>query len=282
MQQAIEKFTPNRRVSSPVLKPFIKWAGGKRWLIADPTFELPEFSGRYIEPFLGGGAVFFHTRPQDALLSDVNSRLIEVYTAVRDSWELVFRELKRLQRLHDKKFYYEERKRNRVTSHTRAAQFIYLNRTCYNGLYRVNLKGEFNVPIGTKSRVLFEDEDFAEISRALSGATIRASDFAESIREAGEGDLVFADPPYTTAHNTNGFVRYNQNIFSWQDQLRLKIELTNAVRRGAKVVLTNADHESIRDLYRQEGRYRPMGRASLIAGNSLNRNKTTEAIYVIE
>lgn len=262
------------------MKPFIKWAGGKRWLTSDPRFSLPEFSGRYIEPFLGGGAVFFHMRPQQALLSDVNPRLIEVYLAVRDNWQLVFRELKRLQRLHNKTFYYEERKRNRTTRHTRAAQFLYLNRTCFNGLYRENLKGEFNVPIGTKDKVVFEDENFAEISKVLLTADIRTSDFAETIKEAENGDLVFADPPYTTAHNMNGFVKYNQNIFSWQDQIRLRDALLSAVNRGAKVVLTNADHESIRELYGSEGIYRPIARASVIAGKPAHRNNTTEAIYV--
>ncbi|MEQ9574599.1 MAG: Dam family site-specific DNA-(adenine-N6)-methyltransferase, partial [Rhodospirillales bacterium] len=222
------------------MKPFIKWAGGKRWLTADPTFSLPKFSGRYIEPFLGSGAVFFHTRPSDALLSDVNPRLIEVYLAVRDNWKQVLQELKRMQRLHSKRFYYEERMRKRTTPHTRAAQFLYLNRTCFNGLYRENLKGEFNVPIGTKDKVVFEDEDFAEISSVLSRASIRTSDFATSIAEAVRGDLVFADPPYTTAHNMNGFIKYNQNIFSWQDQVRLRDVLIEAVERGVKVVLTNA------------------------------------------
>lgn len=264
------------------MKPFIKWAGGKRWLMADPTFSLPDFTGRYIEPFLGGAAVFFNTAPREAILSDVNPRLIEVYQTVRDDWRKVLRELKRLQRLHDKVFYYEERSRKRMTAHTRAAQFLYLNRTCFNGLYRENLKGVFNVPIGTKDKVIFEDESFAEISAALSCASIRTADFSETIGEASEGDLIFADPPYTTAHNMNGFVKYNQNIFSWQDQIRLKDVLLEAVERGAKVVLTNADHESIHELYGSQGLYRPIGRASVMAGKSAHRNRTMEAVYVFE
>lgn len=264
------------------LKPFIKWAGGKRWLTADPSFTIPEFTGRYIEPFLGGGAVFFHTAPQEAILSDVNPRLIEVYLSIRDNWQQVLTELKRLQRLHSKPFYYEERSRKRKTAHTRAAQFLYLNRTCFNGLYRENLKGEFNVPIGTKDRVIFAGEDFSAISAVLSGVSIRVADFAVTIAEASAGDLIFADPPYTTAHNMNGFVKYNQNIFTWQDQIRLKNVLLEAVERGAKVVLTNADHESIRDLYDLHGVYRPIGRASVMAGKSAYRNKTTEALYVFE
>lgn len=264
------------------LKPFIKWAGGKRWLTADPTFSLPDFTGRYIEPFLGGAAVFFHTAPSEAILSDVNPRLIEVYQTVRDDWQRVLLELKRLQRLHSRTFYYEERSRKRTTPHTRTAQFLYLNRTCFNGLYRENLKGIFNVPIGTKDKVIFEDENFAEISSVLSRASIRTADFEETIAQASDGDLVFADPPYTTAHNMNGFVKYNQNIFSWQDQIRLRDVLLEAAGRGAKVVLTNADHESIHKLYGSKGLYRPIGRASVMAGKSAYRSKTTEAVYVFE
>lgn len=265
-----------------LLKPFIKWAGGKRWLTADPAFSLPDFSGRYIEPFLGGAAVFFHHAPRDATLSDINPRLIEVYQTIRDDWQKVFRELKRLQRLHSREFFYEERSRSRKTPHTRTAQFLYLNRTCFNGLYRENLKGIFNVPIGTKTKVIFEDENFEEISSALSRAKIITADFAETISTASDGDLVFADPPYTTAHNMNGFVKYNQNIFGWEDQIRLRDVLLAAAERGSKVVLTNADHESIHELYRDWCSYRPIGRASVMAGKSVYRTKTTEAVYVFE
>lgn len=263
------------------MKPFIKWAGGKRWLVSHPNFELPSFSGRYIEPFLGGGAVFFHLKPKSAILADVNPRLIEVYKAVRDDWEKVERELQRMQKLHCKEFYYQERARKRRAPYAKAAQFIYLNRTCWNGLYRENLKGEFNVPIGTKSKVIFEDEDFLEISNLLRNAEIMACDFEETISHAQKGDLVFIDPPYTTAHNLNGFVKYNQRIFQWEDQVRLRESVLGAAERGARVVLTNADHESIHDLYLGLGKYISMGRASLISGSGKHRGATSEALYFI-
>ncbi|NPD16131.1 Dam family site-specific DNA-(adenine-N6)-methyltransferase [Xinfangfangia sp. D13-10-4-6] len=262
------------------MQPFIKWAGGKRWLASDPSFNFPTFSGRYIEPFLGGGAVFFHLKPKLSIISDVNPRLIEAYRAIRDNWSAVYSELRRMQRLHSKDYYYEERSRRRRTSHTRAAQFIYLNRTCFNGLYRENLRGEFNVPIGTKDSVIFEGEDFSKISDALKLADIRVSDFSDTLSEAREGDFVFADPPYTTAHNLNGFVKYNQKIFSWDDQIRLRDAIYSAVDRGAVVYLTNADHESIHELYKGGGEYRSIGRASVMAGSSHFRTKTTEAFYV--
>ena len=219
------------------MKPFIKWAGGKRWLVGEAGFSLPEFDGRYIEPFLGGGAVFFHTLPDSAILSDANSRLIETYNAIKSDWQRVYSALQQMQRDHSKEYYYIERARKRRTPYSRAAQFLYLNRTCWNGLYRENLKGEFNVPIGTKSKVIFENEDFSEISIALRDAEVICCDFEETIDRAGRGDLIFADPPYTVAHNLNGFVKYNQNIFSWSDQERLRDCLCSAASRGAQVVL---------------------------------------------
>ena len=264
------------------MKPFIKWAGGKRWLVRHSSFELPAYTGRYIEPFLGSGAVFFSIQPSDAILSDLNARLIEVYQAVRDDWKRVEVELRRLQNLHSNSFYYQERSRKRKAKHTRAAQFLYLNRTCYNGLYRENLNGDFNVPIGTKDRIVFEEEDFENISSALSGCQILCCDFEDAMERAGCGDFVFADPPYTTAHNMNGFVKYNQKIFGWRDQVRLKTAILAAADRGAKVMLTNADHVSIRELYDGLGVYRSVDRTTVISGKREFRRNTTEAVYVFQ
>lgn len=262
------------------VKPFIKWAGGKRWLVDNIHFKVPDFPGRYIEPFLGGGAVFFHLAPRQAILSDINSRLIDTYRAVRLDWRRVERELKRMHALHSKDFYYAERGRARRTLHTRAAQFLYLNRTCWNGLYRENLNGKFNVPIGTKTQVILPDDDFESASVILQNADIRACDFEETLHEATEGDLVFLDPPYTTAHNANGFVKYNQKIFSWGDQIRLRNAAEAAALRGAKVVLTNADHETIYDLYSSLGEPEIVSRASVISGNASARGRTTEVLYL--
>ncbi len=263
------------------MKPFIKWAGGKRWLTTQPSFEIPEFTGRYIEPFLGGGAIFFFLRPTSAILSDANPRLIETYVAVRDNWRRVEQMLKWFQTRHTVQFYYQERARVRRKPHTRAAQFLYLNRACFNGLYRENLAGVFNVPIGAKERIIFDDEDFEKISAALGSAEIYDSDFEAVIDRAGEDDLVFADPPYTTAHNVNGFVKYNQRIFCWNDQIRLKNAVVRAVGRGARIVLTNANHESIRLLYDDVGEYRPIERVSVMAGKAMHRRRTAEALYVV-
>lgn len=262
------------------MKPFIKWAGGKRWLLTDPSFELPEFTGRYIEPFLGGGAIFFHLAPPVAILSDVNERLIDTYRSIRDEWRLVQSSLANFQEKHSKEFYYEERRRVHTSSHLRAAQFLYLNRTCFNGLYRENLKGQFNVPLGTKTQVTLLDDDFEKASDLLSRADLRAGDFESVVAEAKKGDLVFLDPPYTTAHNCNGFVKYNQKIFTWDDQKRLVKSVCLAKKRGAHVVLMNADHESIHDLYSGLGKSKVVFRASVISGTVNSRRGTTEAMFV--
>lgn len=262
------------------LKPFIKWAGGKRWLLNEPSFEIPNFSGRYIEPFLGGGAIFFHLAPFAAILSDVNERLIETYRIIRDEWPLVQTSLSQFQERHSKQFYYEERCREHTISYLRAAQFLYLNRTCFNGLYRENLKGQFNVPLGTKTQVTLLDDDFERASELLSRADLRSGDFEAVVAEATEGDLVFLDPPYTTAHNCNGFVKYNQKIFTWNDQKRLMESVRGAKKRGAHVVLTNADHESIHDLYVELGVPRVVSRPSVMAGSAKSRRGTTEALFV--
>lgn len=262
------------------MKPFIKWAGGKRWLVSSEQVEFPEFDGRYIEPFLGGGAVFFHLNPSSAILSDLNPRLIRTYKAIKDDWKAVWKELKKLQSKHSKDFYYEERSRNRKVTHTRAAQFLYLNRTCWNGLYRENLKGDFNVPIGTKTQVIMPDDDFESSSEVLQKATLNVCDFEETLLEARAGDLVFLDPPYTTAHNKNGFIKYNQTIFSWNDQIRLQKCAVAAKQRGAKVMLTNAHHQSILDLYGEIGEPTIVSRSSVISGKTSARGYTTEVLYV--
>lgn len=187
--------------------------------------------------------------------------------------------LMRMQKTHSADFYYEERKRQRTRPHTRAAQFLYLNRTCFNGLYRENLSGQFNVPIGTKTQVVLPDDDFEGASETLQTAKLVVSDFEDIILDAGKGDLVFLDPPYTTAHNKNGFVKYNQKIFSWDDQIRLKKAVGAAASRGAKILLTNADHESIHDLYNDLGTPQIVSRLSVISGRSSARGTTTEVLY---
>ncbi|MDP7320861.1 MAG: Dam family site-specific DNA-(adenine-N6)-methyltransferase [Bacteriovoracaceae bacterium] len=237
-------------ISETELLPFLKWAGGKRWLSSrdDTLLAIPEYN-RYIEPFLGSGAMFFKESPRKAILNDLNQDLIVTYKALKEDWRKVYQVLKRYHKLHNKDFYYEIRASKPRTKFSIAAKFIYLNRTCFNGIYRVNLKGEFNVPIGTKTNVVLPTDDFNEISKLLNKAILKSGDFEPVINMAKEGDFLFVDPPYTVKHAYNGFVKYNEKLFSWEDQVRLKEALVRASDRGAFIMMTNAFHESIRKLY---------------------------------
>lgn len=260
--------------------PFLKWAGGKRWLVQSGQLEIPHRYERFIEPFLGGGAVFFSLAPKRALLSDVNLELIELYETVRDEPERLRIILEWHQEKHSPTHYYAIRNRRYRDKTWRAARTLYLNRTCWNGLYRLNRRGEFNVPIGTKSQILLE-ESFDAAAELLRGADLRCSDFEDSVNEAASGDLLFVDPPYTAKHNFNGFLKYNESIFSWDDQIRLRDACLRAANRGAYVIVTNADHESLRTLYSGHAAYEPLVRQSVLAANSQHRCRTTEALFVL-
>jgi DNA adenine methylase len=260
--------------------PFLKWPGGKRWLTESSRLPVPQNFKRYVEPFLGGGAVFFHLNPESAFLSDLNEELIQVYCSMRDSPLELRIALEAHQDAHSKDHYYQVRAKKPNSSVERAARMIYLNRTCWNGLYRVNMKGEFNVPIGTKSKIIFDEEDFYSLSKCLSRVDIRASDFEETIDNSEKGDFVFIDPPYTVKHNLNGFVKYNEQIFSWQDQIRLRDAIQRAILRGAAIVSTNADHASVRDLYKGLCDYKRLERFSVLSGRPEHRLRTSEALFV--
>lgn len=258
--------------------PFLKWAGGKRWLVAQHPNLFPKSWNRLIEPFVGSGAVFFGLMPAHAILSDKNERLIESYFAIKENWREVGELLRRHQAKHSNAYYYEMRAKKFRKPESRAAQFIYLNRTCWNGLYRVNKKGEFNVPVGTKQDVVLATDDFEEVSKRLQGAVLMAGDFESAMSQARKGDFVFVDPPYTVKHNLNGFVKYNEHIFSWEDQLRLRESVKDAKARGAYVFVTNACHESIFSLYEDIGEIRVLNRASVISGKASARGRYEEVV----
>jgi DNA adenine methylase len=249
--------------------PFLKWAGGKRWFVQRHADLLPETFNRYIEPFLGGGSVFFHLQPAQSILGDINPDLIAAYRGIKQNWKGVAKSLQYHGRNHSDEHYYATRDKRPKDGIPRASRMIYLNRTCFNGIYRVNLRGEFNVPRGTKDSVLLDTDCFDEMAKLLERADIRVADFEVLINEAQAGDFVFADPPYTVRHNFNGFVKYNEKLFSWQDQERLAEALIRAKSRGVHILSTNANHSSIRELYADYGfnqirtsRFSPISAAS--------------------
>jgi DNA adenine methylase len=238
---------------NPSVTPFLKWAGGKRWFVQRHADLLPKTFNRYIEPFLGGGSVFFHLKPKRSLLGDTNPDLIAAYSGIKHNWKGVVKSLQYHSRRHSDEHFYTVRERRPKEGIPRASRMIYLNRTCFNGIYRVNLRGEFNVPRGTKDSVLLDSDCFDQMAKLLEGADLRVADFEELINEAKAGDFVFADPPYTVRHNFNGFVKYNEKLFSWQDQERLAKALIRAKRRGVHILSTNANHSSIHELYQDCG-----------------------------
>lgn len=160
----------------------------------------------------------------------------------------------------------------------RAVRFLYLNRTCFNGIYRVNLRGDFNVPIGTKGLVEYPKNYLQEITVRLSHASIRVADFEETIDKAVAGDFVFVDPPYTVMHNNNNFLKYNANLFSWTDQRKLASAIRRAAKRSAAIMISNADHRNVRELYGNFGEHYRVNRSSTLAADSVHRRKTTELL----
>lgn len=261
--------------------PFLKWAGGKRWLADEHSILFPTIFSRYIEPFLGSGSIFFALAPAKSILADSNDRLIETYIQIRNEPEIVYQLLRNHQAVHCGEHYYEERGREYLHCPSkRAAQFIYLNRTCWNGLYRVNRKGQFNVPRGTKSSVLLSTDDFRALSSLLTSSELLSQDFSYTMARAKSGDFVYVDPPYSVRHKYNGFTKYNENIFCWKDQTRLRDDVKKAISRGALVAVSNADHDSIRELYSNIGRIRTLTRKSVIAAGS-NYRGTIEELLVL-
>lgn len=261
------------------MQPFLKWPGGKRWLITNYSKIFPQGYNMYFEPFLGGGAAFFHLMPQHAIISDINHDLINTYRVMANNPRQLRALLEIHQKNHSVEYYYSVRNTVADDKISQAARFIYLNRTCFNGMYRVNHNGDFNVPIGTREYFIDDVEMFDEYSKILRNVHIRSQDFVKTIRDAGDGDLVFADPPYTIAHNQNSFIKYNEKLFSWRDQTRLLSALVKAKGRGAIVIATNAMYPQLEEMYRENGFYTNLlSRFSPISGSINGRGIQNELL----
>lgn len=260
-------------------QPLIKWPGGKRALAASILRYVPERFGKYYEPFLGGAAVFFALRPESAVLSDANVELMNAYVQVRDNAEGLARVLRSFK--NSESDYYAIRAKSPRTPVRKAARMLYLARLSFNGIHRVNLRGEFNVPYGYKTHLTAIDEDHLfSTSNALRTAELRSGDFERTTQDAAHGDVVYFDPPYTVAHGLNGFVKYNERIFSWHDQERLAEYAEALAKRGCRVIVSNADHQSIHKLYKRF-RCEVIERPSVIAASSAHRRMITECIFAL-
>ena len=259
--------------------PFLKWPGGKRWLMANYGSYFPSEFNTYFEPFLGGGAAFFFLQPDKAVLSDINGELIGLYSIMRDKPAELAELLTSHQAKHSNEYYYAIRDTEFCDPLQSAARLLYLNRMCFNGMYRVNKSGKFNVPIGTKSNCVYDIDLFKDYSAVLKNAELLQSDFATTICRAKENDLIFADPPYTISDKQSSFIKYNDHLFTWQDQKRLFHALYDAKLRGSYILSTNACFEDLKQLYVSSGFYvKVVHHHSLISGKAEKRRVQDELL----
>jgi DNA adenine methylase len=263
---------------NPQNEPLLKWTGGKRWLAPDLAAALNDVDfGRYYEPFCGGAALFFRLAPRKATLSDTNAELINCYMQIKEAPRSVIAALEQYK--NSEADYYKIRDLRPRTDASRAARIIYLTTLSFNGIYRVNLAGKFNVPYGYKTHLdPCNEQLLISASECLQRARLLVGDFEDVASEAKARDLLYFDPPYTVAHGNNGFIKYNEHILQWEDQLRLSCVATAAAERGCYVIVSNADHPSLRQLYSSFGHKR-IRRASVIAASADNRRYVTESLF---
>lgn len=230
----------------------MKWAGGKTQLLPELRKHVPEQFNRYIEPMMGAGAMFFDLQPKNAILSDANEELVNAYVVVRDQVEELIKKLKNFK--NDEKKYYEVRSQDPLglSPVYRAARLIYLNKTCFNGLYRVNKQGQFNVPFGhRKNPNICDAENLRAASNALSGVKILQGDYLKTLKKyAQPGDFIFLDPPYHPVSDYADFKRYTKEFFYEEDHISLRDEVDRLVQNGCYVLLTNSSTGFVRDLYK--------------------------------
>ena len=239
--------------------PIVKWVGGKRQLLDEIIPRLPERITSYCEPFLGGGAVLFSIQPSKAIVNDLNADLIAVYEVIRDDVESLIDELKKQENTSE--YYYKIRYMERdkaayqaMSKVERASRLIYLNKTCFNGLFRVNSSGEFNSPFGHyKNPNILNEPILRAVSKyfASSGITFFSEDFSATLYRVGRGGFVYLDPPYDPVSDTASFTGYNKGGFGRSEQIRLKQCCDNLTRRGIKFMLSNSATDFIKDLYRE-------------------------------
>ncbi len=242
---------------SLLLPLFLKWAGGKLQLIEQLENLFPHKFRNYYEPFIGSGAVFFYVKsklkPNKVILSDTNEELINCFVIVRDKPSELVESLLNHRKKHSKEYYYAVRsiESNRLDSVDRAARLIYLNKTCFNGLYRVNSKGQFNVPFGDyESPSIFDKNTLFQASQLLRGVHLQVMSFEKILDFAGKDDFVYFDPPYIPLSKTSSFTRYSKSDFSMKEQKQLSEVFEALHSRGCFVMLSNSDHALTRELYR--------------------------------
>jgi DNA adenine methylase len=276
------------RIIAEKPKPFVKWVGGKRQLLTQfrlmnlyPPEKFDTKNGRYFEPFVGGGAVFFDLLPETAYLSDLNNELVITYNVIKNDVENLIKLLKKHKL--DKEYFLKIRSQNpeKLSDINTASRFIYLNRTCFNGMYRVNSKGGFNVPFGKYENPLICDENnLRKASKSLKNVEIKKQDYKEVLKKAKKGDFVYFDPPYYPVSKTASFTSYTKESFLDKEQIELRDTFVELHKRGCFVMLSNSDTPFINKIYSEPKGLRitkvQAGRA--INSDASKRGKITEVL----
>lgn len=245
-------------------KPFLKWAGGKSRVAKEITDFFPQEFNRYFEPFLGGGAIYFNISPRKGLLNDLNKYLIGAYKAIRDRPQSLIKQLSKidneyhsLKSLEEKsKYYYDSRavyNGIKLVNIKKAALFIFLNKTGYNGMYRENSRGDYNIPFGKRDKCLICDtENILSVSRDLKDIEFTAIDYKTAVESARKGDLVYLDPPYVPISKTANFTQYQKEGFDYEEHVALRDMVIGLHKKGCYVVISNSDCVASRALYRDD------------------------------
>ena len=277
---------------NPLVKPFLKWAGGKRQLLPEIRKYLPKNIGKttYFEPFLGGGALLFDLQPKTAIVNDKNKELINCYQVIKDSVEELIQALQNHKQNHSEEYYYHlrqldrfKKKYNQLSNIEKAARIIYLNKTCYNGLFRVNSHGYFNVPFGRyKNPNILDEAVLRGVNDYLNqkSVTFLNRDFAEAVETAKKGDFVYFDPPYDPVSNTASFTGYDINGFNQEQQERLKKVVDDLTEKGCYVMLSNSATDFILDLYKDYKETIVVSATRSINSNALKRGKIDEVLVL--
>ncbi len=262
--------------------PIVKWVGGKRQLMFELIKNMPKSYNRYFEPFIGGGALFFELQPEQAYISDMNEELINLYSIVRDNVYELIDDLSK----HEvsKEYFLEIRNIDRTEEYSklsnveRASRFIYLNRTCFNGMYRVNSKGEFNVPFGHyKNPRIIDENNLLNCSELLKKTEIKCADFSEILTKVKKGDLVYFDPPYVPLNETSSFTSYTKDGFDINMQFKLRDVCDELDNKGVKFMLSNSDTKLVNELYANY-KIKKVFASRQINANADGRGKITEVL----
>lgn len=262
--------------------PIVKWVGGKRQLMFELLKNMPKDYNRYFEPFIGGGALFFELQPNNAYISDMNEELINLYQVVRDNVDELITDLQK----HDisKEYFMEIRNIDRTEEYQnwsdikKASRFIYLNRTCFNGMYRVNSKGEFNVPFGHyKNPRILDENNLRNCSHLLQRTEIKQADFSEILKKVKKGDFVYFDPPYVPLNETSSFTSYTKEGFDIDMQFKLRDVCDELDSMGVKFMLSNSDTKLVNELYANY-EIKKVFASRQINANADGRGKITEVL----